>query len=133
MGRVEQQNSHLTPELWANVFAFLEDRPGSIQPATTQSRQQKEVHRPKLVCKQFREIYESHSGLVQALYLNSDISVGSLPSLLTWLQQNKSSVKTFRAEVGSPLVEVVLGALISRLSSLKRVGIGNIAHAPYPH
>ena len=79
------------------------------------------------MCKQFREIYSGHPGIVQALYLNCDTTVGTLPSLLAWLQQNKSSVQTFRAESGGPLAEAVLEALVSLRSSLKSVGIGVIS------
>ena len=127
MDHLQQSKSlNLTPELWAKVFAYLEDRPGPIRPITTQWRQQSEVHRLKLVCKQFREIYSSHPGIVQALYLNF-ITVRKLPSLLAWLQQNKSSLQTFRAELGGPLVEAVLEALVLRPSSLKSIGIGGIS------
>lgn len=33
MGRVKHEDpSRLTPELWAKVFAYLENRPGTIRP-----------------------------------------------------------------------------------------------------
>lgn len=89
------QHSHslqLGRELWAKVFAYLEDRPGPIRPVTAQWQQQSEVHRPKLVCKQFRETYSSHPEIVQALYLNSDVTVGSLPSC--WLGYNRTKAQS---------------------------------------
>lgn len=69
---------------------------------------QAEVHQLKLVCKQFRDVYASHPGLVERLYVSFSFSVSSLPSLLAWVQQNKGSVRCFLSDCGSPLVDAVL-------------------------
>ena len=127
-------SASLTPELWAKVFAYVEPRPwvtGPVEDSTAQllQRVQTEVHQLKLVCKQFREVYARHSGLVQALYLRNDVPVGSLSSLLVWLQQNKRSLQTFRSECGNLLVEAVLGALVSPDSTLKFVSVGDATPA----
>ena len=73
MGRVKHQDpSLLTPDLWAKVFAYLEDRPGTIRSAVRsgdawqdrkQQRKQTAVHQLKLVCKQFNDNHASHLGL----------------------------------------------------------------------
>ena len=81
----------LAPELWAKVFAQLELRPenfkGWIDDDNLELKQnQLEVHQLKLVCKQFRDLYGSHSDLVQQLYVCHQFTVGLVPSLLAWLQ-----------------------------------------------
>ena len=113
MGSTHQRNApSLPPELWARVFAHLEQRPDRIDAyfASFHSDQAK-VHRLKLVCKQFRSIYGSHSDLVQRLYLDTHFSVALLPSLLAWLHQNKGSLRLFCSECTSPLVDIVMAGL----------------------
>ena len=114
----------------------MEDRPGTIRPAERwgdighdrkQQRQQTQIHQRKLVCKQFNHVHASHPGVVRTLYLGPGISAKSLPSLLAWLQHNKNSIQTFRSEGGSPLVDAVLGALVSPESSLNRVGVSDVS------
>ena len=68
---VERQNAPaLPPELWAKVFSHLEELPETIEPwdDPDQKQNQAEVHQLKLVCRQFRDILASHSGLMQHLY-----------------------------------------------------------------
>ena len=82
----------LTPELWSNVFAHVEELPENFdtQPQD-QQQNQAEVHQLKLVCKQFRDICASHSVLVQRLYLadgfSSERSLPSFDSLATTEQE----------------------------------------------
>ena len=65
------------------------------------------------MCRHFRHMHASHSGLLQHAYLGNIVSVKSLPSLLAWLQQSKSSVQTLQSNCNSPLVHAVLAALAS--------------------
>ena len=124
----------LTPELWAKVFEHLDDGLGSAGfwrdiswDRLLLQRHQQQLHQLKLVCKEFHESFASHPGLVPALYLRPELSVRSLPSLLAWLQQHRSSVQRFWSECGSSFVEAVLGALVLLDSSLKSVGVGDIS------
>ncbi|KAL3155098.1 hypothetical protein ABBQ38_011160 [Trebouxia sp. C0009 RCD-2024] len=121
---VAQHNAlPLTPELWAKVFSHLEERPQTVTIHDTKQletqadlghrQNQKEVHRIKLVCKQFRKVHASHPGHVQRLYLSRGFSHRSLTSLLAWLQRNKSTVKTCQSMCRSPLVNAVLAGLVS--------------------
>ena len=114
MGRTRQRKTapSLTPELWATVFAHLEQRPAYIT-LYDASRRQAEVHQLKLVCKQFRSILESHSELVQRLYLHNHFSFALLPSLLAWLHQNKGAIREFWSNCKSPLVDIVMAGLLS--------------------
>lgn len=123
----------LTPELWSNVFAHVEELPENFgNHQQDQRRNQAEVHQLKLVCKQFRDIYASHSGLVQRLYLGFS-SERSLPSLIAWLQQNKSSIQTFQSEEeGNSLVDVVLSLLVSSETSMRMVNVFDVGVCSIP-
>lgn len=90
-------------------------------PGTTKQHQA-EVHQLKLVCKQFRNVYASHTGLVQRLYLSRDFSVASLPSLLAWLHQSKSSVHMFTSPCEGQLVYAVLAGLAASQPSMRMIG-----------
>lgn len=127
MTSTEHRNApFLTPELWAKIFVHLgESEVGNLQPyhILDQQQHQREMHQLKLVCKQFNGIFASNFGLVQQLYLTEGFLVSSLPSLLAWLQQSKRSVRTFQSTCKSPLLEVVLAALLSSESRIKLMGI----------
>lgn len=114
MTRTRRRNGpSLTPELWAKVFAHLQEPPkyeGSWDDQI-QKQHQAAVHQLKLVCKQFRNVYASHTGLVQRLHLCRDFSVTSLPTLLAWLQQGKGSVHMFTSPCEGQLVYAVLAGL----------------------
>ena len=118
MDHIEQRNApSLTPELWAKVLSLTEELPEfSCGPHLTQKRHQARVHQRKLVCKQFRDVFASHPGLVQRLYLWSDFSVTALPGLLAWLQKSKSSISMFQSVCRSPLVDIVMAAFLSEPS-----------------
>ena len=109
----------LTPELWAKVFALVEEVPTIARIAPDHRRNQAEVHQLKLVCKQFKDLHASHPELVQRVYLGDEISARRLPSLLTWLQQSKPSVQLFQSTCGSPLVDAVLAVLTALKHSMK--------------
>ena len=55
-----------------------------------QQQNQAEVLQLKLVCKQFTDIYASHSELVRRVFLDNDFSVRSLPSCLAAAEQQRS-------------------------------------------
>ena len=74
------------------------------------------------MCKQFRDIHASHSGLVQRVHLTDDFSVTSLPSLPAWLRQSKSSEQI----CNSPVVDAVLAVLASFKHSIKWVDVCHI-------
>ena len=111
----------LTPELWAKVFAYVEEVAETIGPLDDIVENQTAVQQLKLVCKQYRDIHASHSNVVQHLYLGDVVSVDRLPSLLAWLQQSQCSVKVFQSYCGSPLVDDVLAAQAFFKQSVKMV------------
>ena len=113
MGRINAPT--LTPELWAKIFANVEQRSDRIDPceAFLQKRNQAEVHQLKLVCKQFRSVFKTHSELVQRLYLDWHFSVSLAPTLLAGLHQNKGSIRVFWSKCTSPLVDMVMAVLLS--------------------
>lgn len=130
MDHAEPDAPSLSSELWAKVFAHLEETPRNIRSWADKDERQHQagVHQLKLVCKQFHEIYASHKGLVQALYLSGRVSASSRPRLLAWVQQNKRSVQTFRSQLGQQTIYAeVLEALVSLEPCLKRVGVHHIS------
>ena len=124
---MQQQPPSLMPELWAKIFVHLEESAKSSHPFPQDTldpqQHQREMPQLKLVCKQFRDIFASNSGLVQRLYLSVDFPDTSLPNLLDWMQQSKSSLQTFQSTCKSPVVEIVLTALLSSKSSITFVNI----------
>ena len=102
MGHAEQPVAWSLPsELWAKVFACMEATPPNIKVWVDkdETQHQAEVHQLKLVCKQFKQIYASHTELVQTLYLGWRVLDADIPpsTLLAWAQKNTSTVQTFRS------------------------------------
>lgn len=141
MARVGQRHDFsLTPELWAKVFALVEKRPETIENIadltfTTHRlarQEQAQVHQLKLVCKQFRDIYATHSGLTQRMFLYQSFPARLLPGLLAWVQQNKISVQIFQSAEPSSLMDAVLTGLVLseqyiRLANLRSVSACSIS------
>lgn len=124
MGRTRQRSApSLTPELWAKVFGHLEASPelATSWDEMLSTENQAETHQLKLVCRQFRKIFASHTGLVQRLYLSYDFSVSSLPGLLAWLQQSKGSVQMFTANCEGQRVYTVLAGLVASQPNMRYV------------
>lgn len=123
------QASSLTPELWAEVFAHLafdtekvtlQEDDGNLDLELKQ--EQLQLHQLKLVCKQFRDIFATHSGLVQRVYVCPDFPLRSLCSLLTWLHQNKGSVQELQSADRRTL-DAVLAGLVTSEQRLKVIDI----------
>lgn len=133
MDHLKQQNVlSLTPELWAKVFGLMEDKPEVIGHwddtlETLAWQNQMELHQLKLVCKQFRQVYASHARLIQRLYLCNGFSARLLPGLLSWLQQNKSSIKTFQSAKARPFVDAVLAGLVSSEQRIKAADVYDVS------
>ena len=123
--------SSLTPELWTKIFVHMEELAENPYPfphfTFDQKQPQGEMHQLKLVCKQFRDIFASHPGLVQRLYIGEDFLATSLPSLLDWMQQSKGSVQTFQSTCERPLVDIVLTALLSSTSSMNIADVREVS------
>ena len=103
----------LTPELWAKVFSYLEQRPDrlTVDVGLRHKQNQAEVHQLKLVCKQFKSIFESHPEIVQRLLLDAHFSVALVPSLLGWLHQTKGAIRVLQSSCTSSLLDVVMAGL----------------------
>ena len=143
MSDMDQRNAlFLTPELWAEVFAHVEMRPDNIESniETDWDRDddlkhqlnQKYVHQVKLVCKHFKDIHASRSSLVQRLYVGQAFAVTSLPSLLMWLHERKSTLQIFQSTSATLLVDIVLSGLVSPDSSIKLVDVWNVSATSIP-
>ena len=121
-----KQRTLLTAELWTEVFAHVEApqiRYKSWNDIQDDQQNQRQLHQLRLVCKQFNKIFAAPSLFLRRLCLPEAFPSSSLPSLLAWLQQNKSCLKVFEANCGSRMTDVVLGVLTSSTSQLKLVDI----------
>jgi len=126
------QRTLLTAELWTEVFAHVEAaqiRYRSWNDIEDDHQNQRQLHQLRLVCKQFNEIFAAHPLFLRRLSLPEAFPSSSLPSLLAWLQQNKSCLKIFEANCASPTVDVVLSALTSITSQLKFINVGEVSIA----
>lgn len=132
MAHVEQRNvPSLSPELWAEVFERLEQRPVNIQnwdedeDFTYQKRS------------------ASHQAGVQAFQRGSrkpsKPCTASIPLssvccqiAIMWLQHSKSSLRTFQSASEDSLVDIVLANLVSSESSLTLVDILDVSARSIP-
>ena len=127
-----KQWSSLTAELWTEVFAHVEAaqiRYRNWHDVEDDQHNQRQLHRLRLVCKQFYEIFAAQPLFVRRLSLRDAFPSSSLPSLLTWLQQNKSCLELFEANCSSHMADVFLSALTSSTSQLKLIDIGHASTA----
>lgn len=132
MGKNKRRSAlSLSSDLWAKVLIHLQEGQGNIRQLydDQERKSQAQLHQPKLVCKQFKEVYKDHPGLVSRLYVHEAFSVRSLPGLLAWLDQNRSPIQRFESLCGSPLVDRVLDGLVSAfscISCMKIIDIGRV-------
>ncbi len=111
----------LSDDLWANIFSLRKTKPtfadGLIQNLhpthAKRVRRHQEFHKLRLVCKRFQRIFEEHVDLSSCLFLDESNSVERLPSALQWLQRCHNSVEHAIMACGTPVADVVLGALVS--------------------
>lgn len=116
----------LTIDMWAKVFAHLEDiLDNEYSPV---NNVQAQMHPLNLVCKQFRQTFTSHSRFVrQRNFLSHSFSDRLLPSLVAWLHKNQRSVRTVVSRCKSPLVEVVLAQLQSSQPNVKWIDVYGVS------
>ena len=67
MAHLQQHTTlSLTVDLWAKVFEHLEE---TLEDVCFPQDSQAQMHRLNLVCKQFRQTFTSHSGLVRQIFV----------------------------------------------------------------
>lgn len=81
-----------TPELWAKVFKLVVIPPDIRLNWMQQKENQKAVHRVKLVCKQFRDVHSSYSGLETDFPLVFPLLATQLASLAPTEQEHIPAV-----------------------------------------
>ena len=100
----------LTPELWANVFAFLDktDRPFESWESWDfkSSRELQQRLELRRVCKVFDAVHATH---LQRLTVQHGLSDMAMPRLLAWLRRSKPLLTS--VQVGSSESSVVAGVL----------------------
>ena len=120
------QTLWLSDDLWARIFSFTKTKPTSadgliqyLHPThATRVRRHQEFHKLRLVCKRFQLIFEEHVDLSSCLFLDESNVTERLPSALQWLQRCHNSVEYVIMACGTPVADVVLGALVSPESKL---------------
>ena len=126
MPHIQQEPAQsLTLDLWAKVFAHLEE---ILEDDYLPQASQVPMYQLNLVCKQFRQTFTSHSGLVrQRVCLSRSFSDRLLPSLVAWLQKNQGSVRTVITKCNGSMVEVVLAELQSSQPSIEWMDVYGIS------
>lgn len=97
----------LSSDLWAKVFGVLAEEVRSAtngDDASTKEAlsRQADLHKLRLVCKQFNTIFQAYDSLSSTLVLKLGVANESRASLLQWARNNAQSVKALCAECGYP-------------------------------
>jgi len=97
----------LSSDLWAKVFGVLVEEVRSARSeddASTKEalRRQADLHKLRLVCKQFNSTFQAYDSLSSTLVLKLGVANESRASLLQWARNNAQSVKVFCVDCGYP-------------------------------
>ncbi len=93
----------LSSDLWAKIFGVLAEevrRASSEDDASTKEAlsRQADLHKLRLVCKQFNSTFQAYGSLSSTLVLNLGVGNESRASLLQWARNNAQSLKVFCAD-----------------------------------
>jgi len=111
----------LSSDLWAKVFGVLaeevrsaksEDDASTKEPLSRQA----DLHKLRLVCKQFNSTFQAYDSLSSTLVLKLGVANESRASLLQWARNNAQSVNVFCADCGYPQSWVYRGYLSTAAS-----------------
>ncbi|KAL3162033.1 hypothetical protein ABBQ38_009104 [Trebouxia sp. C0009 RCD-2024] len=70
-----------------------------------------DLHRLKLVCKRFRDVFLEHHDLFSVVLLRQNLRVQALPGLLVWLQRHNTDVRCLQDHCGGSYVCAALSSL----------------------
>ncbi|KAL3161966.1 hypothetical protein ABBQ38_009046 [Trebouxia sp. C0009 RCD-2024] len=101
----------LSAELWTQVFLRLslnqwQPHTGGLRVEDFESYP--DLHRLKLVCKKFRDVFLEHHELSNVLFMRQNLKPQALPGLLTWLQRHSNDIGCLVAHCGDPYVNATL-------------------------
>lgn len=116
MSRQLHGGSHwdqLSDELSSMIFTI------AARLIVEQERGSRELYKLPMVCTRFASVFKQHPYLHECIKI-SRIASTSLPSLLIWIRQYGSHVKTY-IHFQDCSVQVVLGTLLSRDAPLRMV------------
>ena len=115
----------LTPEIWAHIFAFLEDEHTAVR-SFTEIQSRREVQQRlqlRMVCKQFNDVYAID---MHRLNLPVSFPTSALPGLLAWLRQSRVSITVFEAN-GDSVTDAILGAFVLSSAPLRVVDVSRVS------
>lgn len=97
----------LSSDLWAKVFGVLAEEVRSARSEDGASSKealsrQADLHKLRMVCKQFNSTFQAYDSLSSTLVLKLGVANESRASLLQWATNNAQSVKVFCADCGYP-------------------------------
>ena len=124
----------LPMDLWAKVFAYLKpnhlaavqlfamndtdkEKLAVAEVATAQAL----YHKLKLVCSNFKQVFQEHSELSDELILAECNDTHMVPDALVWLRQSGSAICKFTAFYGGLTQDMLLAAMSSSAPQLKYV------------
>ena len=116
----------LTPEIWAKIFAYLEDEHTAFRSYNEiQSRQEVQQRlQLRMVCKQFNDVYAVH---MHRLNLPVSFPTSALPGLLAWLRQSRVSITVFEATCGTSVTDANLGAFVLSCAPLRVIDVSRVS------
>ena len=105
----------LPSELWTRVFLYLSPnqwRTGTYKHHEENKKLHPELHRLKLVCKKFKDLFLEHHDLFSVLLLRHNLEPQALPGLLNWLQRHNSDISCLQGYCRGPYVAAALTFLL---------------------
>ena len=118
----------LSPDIWTETFARLQDRHGEtgLWDDAKARQQQRELHQLKVVCKQFSDIFTSQPELVQKIHLHSGFPSSAVTTLLAWLQRSSGSIQVFTSSCcDTSLTHTVVARPLASSPPLRIINISN--------
>lgn len=116
--------SDLSLELWINILSRLE---GNFAPRhvweqreclETYAEMHSNMQKLRLVCSKFKAALDD-AQLSRCLFLREDFKYKNLPHFLRWVERQRTSVRLFACNVGTPALEATLAALACTESQLR--------------
>ena len=107
----------LSTELWALVFLHLSSnqwRPQCEGLSRRELRKYSNLHRLKLVCKKFKDVFQEHHNLFSLLVLRENLGAQALPGLLAWVLRHDTDISLLHSLSGGPCTDAALACLMGK-------------------
>ena len=119
----------LSAELLTQVFAHLQPGPFAVRDRRTQQAAEKRMRTVaqwanlRLVCKQFKQVLDGTAGLLDMMIVTDRSAEVVFPSVLRWLHQRSTTLRSFEGHCKQPFLDAALGALAHASSQLTMLAL----------